>query len=151
VPADANPDMTAPVPARARLEPLHVAPESETAAAASAPDLPRAGAAARELLLALGADLEDESLRETSRRMAAALADLLTPEPFEATTFPNDGGYDEMVVARAIPFHSLCEHHLLPFHGVAHIGYLPGERIIGLSKLGRLSTSSRAASRSRSA
>jgi GTP cyclohydrolase I len=70
--------------------------------------------------------------------MAAALAELLTPEPFEATTFPNDGGYDEMVVARAIPFHSLCEHHLLPFHGVAHVGYLPGERIIGLSKLGRV-------------
>ena len=47
-------------------------------------------------------------------------------------------GYDELIVARAIPFHSLCMHHLLPFHGVAHIGYLPGERIIGLSKLGRV-------------
>ena len=60
------------------------------------------------------------------------------PQPFRATTFPNDDGYDELVVARAIPFHSLCMHHLLPFHGVAHIGYLPGERIIGLSKLGRV-------------
>jgi GTP cyclohydrolase I len=104
----------------------------------SAPDVARASAAARELLLALGADLESESLRETPRRMAAALAEMLTPEPFEATTFPNDGGYDEMVVARSIPFHSLCEHHLLPFHGVAHVGYLPGERIIGLPKLGRV-------------
>jgi GTP cyclohydrolase I len=106
--------------------------------APAAPDLPRATAAARELLLALGADRGGEGLRDTPRRMAAALAELVTPEPFEPTTFPNDGGYDEMVVARAIPFHSLCEHHLLPFHGVAHIGYLPGERIIGLSKLGRV-------------
>ena len=60
------------------------------------------------------------------------------PEPFDATTFPNDAGYDELVVARDIPFHSLCEHHLLPFSGVAHVGYLPGERIVGLSKLARV-------------
>ena len=58
--------------------------------------------------------------------MADAYAELLTPQPFRATTFPNDDGYDELIVARAIPFHSLCMHHLLPFHGVAHIGYLPG-------------------------
>ena len=70
--------------------------------------------------------------------MADAYAELLTPQPFRATTFPNDDGYDELIVARAIPFHSLCMHHLLPFHGVAHVGYLPGERIIGLSKLGRV-------------
>ena len=70
--------------------------------------------------------------------MAEAYAELLTPRPFTATTFPNDEGYDELVVARDIPFHSLCEHHLLPFHGVAHVGYLPGERIVGLSKLGRV-------------
>ena len=82
--------------------------------------------------------LDAEALRETPRRMADAYAELLTPQPFRATTFPNDDGYDELVVARAIPFHSLCMHHLLPFHGVAHIGYLPGERIIGLSKLGRV-------------
>jgi GTP cyclohydrolase I len=63
---------------------------------------------------------------------------MLTPKPFEATTFPNDEGYDELVIARSIPFHSLCEHHMLPFYGVAHVGYLPGERIIGLSKLGRV-------------
>ncbi|MCW3002862.1 MAG: folE [Conexibacter sp.] len=102
------------------------------------PDVAAAEAAARELLLALGVDLDDEGLRETPRRMAAALAELLTPLQFEATTFPNDGGYDELVVARSIPFHSLCEHHLLPFYGVAHVGYLPGTRIIGLSKLGRV-------------
>jgi GTP cyclohydrolase I len=98
----------------------------------------RAEHAAAELLTALGADLEDESLRETPRRIAAMYAELLTPAPFDATTFPNDGGYDELVVARAIPFHSLCEHHLLPFMGVAHVGYLPGERILGLSKLARV-------------
>ena len=94
--------------------------------------------AARDLLLALGADLEGESLRETPRRVAAAYAELLTPEPFEATTFPNVEGYDELVVARDIPFHSLCEHHLLPFVGVAHVGYLPGARIACLSKLARV-------------
>src|SRR3954451_286424 len=101
-------------------------------------DRPRARHAARELLLALGADVESSGLRDTPRRIADAFAELLTPQPFRATTFPNDDGYDELIVAQAIPFHSLCMHHLLPFHGVAHIGYLPGERIIGLSKLGRV-------------
>src|SRR5829696_8332512 len=84
-------------------------------------DTDAAERAAAALLSALGADLRDEGLRETPRRMAAALAELLTPQPFRPTTFPNDGGYDELVVARSIPFHSLCMHHLLPFHGVAHI------------------------------
>jgi GTP cyclohydrolase IA len=100
----------------------------------------RAGAqrAARDLLRAVGADLDAKSLEETPRRVADAFAELLTPQPFRATTFPNDDGYDDLIVARAIPFHSLCMHHLLPFHGVAHIGYLPGERIVGLSKLGRV-------------
>ena len=108
------------------------------APAAEPIDAARAEGAARELLLALGADLTDESLRETPRRMAEAYAELLTPRPFNATTFPNDEGYDELVVARDIRFHSLCEHHLLPFHGVAHVAYIPGERIVGLSKLGRV-------------
>ncbi len=94
--------------------------------------------AARDLLVALGADLTDDGVRETPRRMAAAYAELLTAHPFRSTTFPNDEGYDELVVARSIPFHSLCMHHLLPFHGVAHIGYLPGERILGLSKFARV-------------
>jgi GTP cyclohydrolase IA len=101
-------------------------------------DLARAKDAARELLLALGYDLDDESVRETPRRLAETYAELLTPRPFNPTTFPNDEGYDELVVARDIPFHSLCEHHLLPFHGVAHVAYIPGERIVGLSKLGRV-------------
>ena len=94
--------------------------------------------AARDLLQALGADVDTAALRDTPRRIADAYAELLTPNPFRATTFPNDEGYDELIVARAIPFHSLCEHHLLPFHGVAHVGYLPGARILGLSKLGRV-------------
>jgi len=101
-------------------------------------DLAAAEQAARGLLQALGVDLAGEGVRETPRRMARTYAELLTPAPFSPTTFPNDGGYDELVVATGIPFHSLCEHHLLPFVGVAHVGYLPGERIIGLSKLARV-------------
>jgi GTP cyclohydrolase IA len=101
-------------------------------------DIERARAAARDLLEALGADPEDEGLRDTPRRVAAAYAELLTPEPFDMTTFPNDEGYDELVVVRDIPFHSLCMHHLLPFHGSATVAYIPGERIIGLSKLARV-------------
>ena len=94
--------------------------------------------ACADLLRAVGADPDAPGLMDTPRRMAEAYAELLTPVPFEPTTFPNTDGYDELVVAGSIPFHSLCEHHLLPFHGVAHVGYLPGDRIIGLSKLGRV-------------
>jgi GTP cyclohydrolase I len=63
---------------------------------------------------------------------------MLTPRTFDLTTFPNDEGYDELVLARSIPVHSLCEHHMLPFVGVAHVGYLPRDRIVGLSKLARV-------------
>ncbi len=101
-------------------------------------DLAAAERAARELLQALGVDLAGESLRDTPQRMARMYAELLTPAELNPTTFPNDGAYDELVVATGIPFHSLCEHHLLPFVGVAHVGYQPGERIIGLSKLARV-------------
>jgi GTP cyclohydrolase I len=94
-------------------------------------------AAARDLLTTLGVDLDEETLQETPGRMARAYIELLTPEPFTATTFPNDGEYNELVLERSIPFASLCEHHVLPFVGVAHVGYVPGQRIIGLSKLGR--------------
>ena len=106
-------------------------------AADRAADLDAATDAVKSLLLALGFDIADEGLRETPRRVAAALAELVTPLPFQMTTFANPEGYDELVLARGIPFHSLCQHHLLPFIGVAHIGYLPAERIVGLSKLGR--------------
>ena len=105
--------------------------------AVTEPDLDRAASGARTMLQALGIDLGDESLSRTPERMAAALAELMSPRPFQLTTFPNDGGYDELIVARGIPLRSLCEHHMLPFVGVAHIGYLPGDRILGLSKLAR--------------
>jgi GTP cyclohydrolase I len=70
--------------------------------------------------------------------MARAYAEMFRPRPFDLTTFPNDEGYDELVVARSIPMQSVCEHHLLPFVGVAHVGYMPGRRILGLSKLARV-------------
>ncbi len=101
-------------------------------------DLARAEQAVRELLAALGQNPDSPHTRDTPRRVAAAYAEMLTPQPFNPTTFPNDEGYDELVVARDIPFHSLCEHHMLPFVGVAHVGYLPGDRILGLSKLARV-------------
>jgi GTP cyclohydrolase I len=101
-------------------------------------DLVAAERAAGELLRALGVRVDTESLRDTPRRMARSYAELLTPQPFKVTTFPNDEGYDELVVVRDIPVASICEHHLLPFVGVAHVGYLPGDRIVGLSKLARV-------------
>jgi GTP cyclohydrolase IA len=117
---------------------LHLLDDTHPTAGARRIDVTAAQRGARELLLALGADLEDEGLAETPRRMVEVYAELLTPHDFAPTTFPNDAGYDELVVACDIPFHALCMHHLLPFHGVAHVGYLPGERIIGLSKLARV-------------
>src|SRR4051812_16962082 len=94
--------------------------------------------ASRDLLVALGADLESDGLRDTPRRMAETYVELLTPRPFNPTTFANDEGYDQLIIVRDIPFQSLCMHHVLPFHGVAHIAYLPSERILGLSKLARV-------------
>jgi GTP cyclohydrolase I len=101
-------------------------------------DLDAAERAVADLLVALGQDPTSEHLRDSPRRVAHAYAEMLTARPFNLTTFPNDEGYDELVLARDIPFHSLCEHHLLPFTGVAHVGYLPGDRILGLSKLARV-------------
>jgi GTP cyclohydrolase IA len=101
-------------------------------------DVPAAEQAVAALLRALGRDPVDAHLADTPRRVADAFAELLTPPPFDLTTFPNDEGYNELVMATAIPVQSVCEHHLLPFVGVAHIGYLPGERILGLSKLARV-------------
>jgi GTP cyclohydrolase I len=101
-------------------------------------DVPAAEQAVIALLRALGRDPDGPHLVDTPRRVADAYAELLTPPPFDLTTFPNDEGYNELVMATAIPVQSLCEHHLLPFTGIAHIGYLPGERILGLSKLARV-------------
>jgi GTP cyclohydrolase I len=101
-------------------------------------DLDAAARAAREFLTALGVSCDSESMERTPRRMAEAYAAMLTSRPFEVTTFPNDEAYDELVVVRSIPVQSVCEHHFLPFTGVAHVGYLPGSRIVGLSKLARV-------------
>ena len=125
--------MTAPLPRTpAPGRPvLRVAPPPRTV------DLRAAERAAADLLHALGIETDTESLRETPRRMAKAYAELFSVDDFDLTTFPNDEHYDELVLARDIPLRSVCEHHLLPFVGVAHVGYLPGERIPGLSKLAR--------------
>ena len=101
-------------------------------------NLPAAERAVRDLLLALGRAPYSPHLADTPRRVAQSFSEMLTPREFDLTTFPNDEGYDELVLARNIPVQSLCEHHMLPFTGVAHVGYLPGERILGLSKLARV-------------
>jgi GTP cyclohydrolase I len=106
-------------------------------------DQPRAEAAVRELILAIGEDPDREGLRETPARVARAYAEIFaglrqSPEQVLTTTF--DIGHDEMVLVRDIEVYSTCEHHLVPFHGLAHVGYIPGAdgRITGLSKIGRL-------------
>ena len=92
------------------------------------------------MLACLGVDLTGESTARTPERMVGAFAELLNPRPFHLTTFPNDGGYDELIVARSIPVHSLCEHHMLPFNGRAHVAYVPNKtgQITGLSKIARV-------------
>ncbi|MFE6702075.1 GTP cyclohydrolase I FolE [Streptomyces sp. NPDC057718] len=106
-------------------------------------DEKRAEAAVRELLIAVGEDPDREGLRETPGRVARAYKEILAglrqePEDVLTTTF--DLGHDEMVLVKDIEIMSLCEHHLLPFHGVAHVGYIPADsgKITGLSKLARL-------------
>lgn len=106
-------------------------------------DAPRAEAAVRELLLAVGEDPDREGLVETPARVARAYAELLagmrqSAQDVLTTTF--DIGHDEMILVRDIELWSMCEHHLVPFTGVAHVGYIPGTdgRITGLSKLARL-------------
>ena len=103
----------------------------------------RAEAAVRELLIAVGEDPDRDGLKDTPARVARAYAEMfrglrMTPEEVLTTTF--DLGHDEMVLVKDIELYSTCEHHLVPFHGVAHIGYIPNEngRITGLSKLARL-------------
>ena len=104
----------------------------------AARDRDSAIAGAARMLRALGADLDREGMDRTPARLVDALLQLTTPKPFDFTTFPNDEGYDELVLVREIPFTSLCEHHVLPFTGTAHVGYLPSDRIVGLSKLARV-------------
>jgi GTP cyclohydrolase I len=120
--------VTSTVPVRATRV-THGRPEVDPVAAQTA---------AADLLRALGLDLTDENLVETPRRMAQALIEMTSGRDFELTTFPNDEDYDELVLVRDIPLQSLCEHHVLPFVGRAHVGYLPGDRILGLSKFARM-------------
>jgi GTP cyclohydrolase I len=106
-------------------------------------DHDRAAAAVRELLIAIGEDPEREGLRDTPDRVARAYAELtsgLRLEPADVLTTTFDLGHDEMVLVRDIELWSMCEHHLVPFTGVAHVGYIPAEsgKITGLSKLARL-------------
>ncbi|MFD6176637.1 MULTISPECIES: GTP cyclohydrolase I FolE [unclassified Isoptericola] len=114
-------------------------------AAADVPvyDSARAEAAVRELLLAVGEDPDREGLRETPARVARAYQEIfagLRQEPEDVLTTTFDLGHEEMVLVRDIEVYSTCEHHLVPFHGVAHVGYIPSTdgRITGLSKLARL-------------
>ena len=106
-------------------------------------DHARAEAAVRELLLAMGEDPERDGLKETPARVARSFAEViggLRMRPEDVMTTEFDAIYDEMVLVREIEVYSLCEHHLVPFHGVAHVGYIPNAdgRITGLSKLARL-------------
>jgi GTP cyclohydrolase I len=106
-------------------------------------DLDRAAAAVRELLIAIGEDPAREGLRDTPYRVARAFAELtagMRQSPAEVLTTTFDIGHDEMVLVRDIELWSLCEHHLVPFTGVAHVGYIPADsgKITGLSKLARL-------------
>jgi GTP cyclohydrolase IA len=105
--------------------------------AAPTVDLAAARDAAEAMLTALGLPVSGPDMAETPRRLVDAYAELLAVPEFDLTTFDNVSEYDELVLVRDIPLRSLCEHHLLPFAGVAHVGYLPGDRILGLSKLAR--------------
>ena len=106
-------------------------------------DTARAEAAVRELLLAIGEDPDRPGLVDTPARVARAYAETfagLTQDPYEVLSTTFDEDHDELVLVRDIPMYSTCEHHLVPFHGRAHVGYIPGEdgRVTGLSKLARL-------------
>ena len=106
-------------------------------------DEPRAAAAVRELLIAVGEDPDRDGLRDTPGRVARAYREIfagLYSEPDEVLQTTFDLGHEELVLVKEIELYSTCEHHLVPFHGVAHIGYIPGEggRVTGLSKLARL-------------
>lgn len=101
-------------------------------------DLRAAERAMSDLLLALGRDPGDPHVADTPKRVARYYRELLEPEAFTLTTFPNDGDYRGMVLVRDIEFTSLCQHHLVPFRGIAQVAYLPGQRVVGLSKLARV-------------
>ena len=104
-------------------------------------DKDRIRAAVRELLLAIGEDPDREGLVETPRRIAESYAEIfggVQQNPNGLLRVGFEEGHDEMVVLRDIPFYSMCEHHLLPFHGIAHVAYVPRGRVVGISKIARL-------------
>jgi GTP cyclohydrolase I len=103
----------------------------------------RGAAAVREILIAIGEDPDREGLRDTPARVARSWAELFAgyqqdPADVLVTTFGDVEGYDDLILLKDIPFYSTCEHHMLPFIGVAHVAYLPKDRVVGLSKLARL-------------
>src|SRR5690242_3887604 len=103
-------------------------------------DVARLRKAVREIIQAVGEDPAREGLRETPRRVADMYAELfsgLSQDPADVLRVGFEEGHQEMVLVKDIPFFSMCEHHFLPFHGVAHIGYIPNGRVVGLSKLAR--------------
>lgn len=94
----------------------------------------------REIIRAVGEDPEREGLRDTPRRVADMYAEVfsgLLQDPRDVLGVGFEEGHQELVLVRDIPFYSMCEHHFLPFHGVAHVGYIPNGRVVGLSKLAR--------------
>ncbi len=106
-------------------------------------DLERAERAVREILLAIGEDPDREGLKETPGRVARSYVEIfagMTQRPEDVLTTTFELGHDELILVRDIEVYSTCEHHLVPFHGVAHVGYIPGHdgRVTGLSKLARL-------------
>jgi GTP cyclohydrolase IA len=119
-------------------------PETRTASnGARAFDQPRAEAAVRELLHAIGEDPDRDGLRDTPARVARAYREMfsgLYTDPSAVLNTMFDEQHDELVIVKEIPLYSTCEHHLVSFHGVAHVGYIPGEdgRVTGLSKIARL-------------
>jgi len=124
------------------LEPIEPANDFGLSHGRHAPfDERRVGEAVRDLIEALGEDAAREGLRDTPRRISQMYAEILggldvDPAQFLSVQFGD--GYDEMVILREIPFYSMCEHHFLPFHGVAHVGYIPDGRVVGISKIARV-------------
>lgn len=123
------------------IDPVHTVGSDEVVAAPV--DHDRAAAAVRELLLAIGEDPDRDGLRDTPDRVARSFAEIfrgLRQRPDDVLTTTFDIGHDEMVLVKDIEVYSTCEHHLVPFHGLAHVGYVPSKdgRITGLSKIARL-------------
>ncbi len=103
-------------------------------------DTARIRAAVREIIIGVGEDPDREGIRDTPRRVADMYAEVfagLREDPADVLRVGFEEGHQEMVIVKDIPFYSMCEHHFLPFHGVAHVGYIPNGRVVGLSKLAR--------------